>query len=136
MITVVFDTNVIVSGIYWPQSTSRRALAGLARRQYAAALSGFLLDEYAAVTAGFRERFPNINPAGALGWLRAKCFWVEPAELGKQRSRDVKDDPVLATALAARAQYLIARDKDLLSLRKPFGITIVTPAEFLRQIGN
>jgi predicted nucleic acid-binding protein len=56
--------------------------------------------------------------------------------LGKQRSRDPKDDPVLACALAARADYLISNDRDLLALGKPFGIAIVTPAEFLRTVGE
>jgi hypothetical protein len=44
-----------------------------------------------------------------------------------------KDDPVLATALAARARYLVAGDRDLLVLEKPFGIEIVSPAEFLSR---
>lgn len=134
MIVVVFDTNVVISAIFWPRSTARRTLAGLARRQYAAAISRELLDEYGAVATRFCQRFPRINPAGALGWLQAKCLWVEPAALSKPRSRDPKDDPVLATALAARARYLVASDQDLLDLEKPFGIAIVTPAEFLSQI--
>ena len=133
MIVVVFDTNVIISAIFWPRSTARRALLGLARRHYAAAISRELLDEYADVASRFHERFPRINPAGALGWLQAKCLWVELAPLGKRRSRDPKDDPVLATALAARARYLVAGDRDLLVLEKPFGIEIVTPGEFLSR---
>ncbi len=133
MILVVFDTNVIISAIYWPRSTARRTLAGVARRHHVAAISRELLDEYADVAARFRERFPRINPAGALGWLQAKCLWVELVSLGKRRSRDPKDDPVLATALAARARYLVAGDRDLLVLEKPFGIEIVTPAEFLSR---
>ena len=134
MILVVFDTNVVVSANFWPRSTARRALAGLARRQHAAAISRELFDEYAGVSARFREKFPLIRPAGALGWLQARCLWVDPAPLGKPRSRDPKDDPVLATALAARARYLVAGDRDLLALEKPFGIEIVTPAQFLGQI--
>ncbi len=131
---VVFDTNVIISAIFWPRSSARLVLAGLARRQYAAALSQELFDEYVDVTTRFRERFPRTNPSGALGWLQAKCLRVEPAPLGKARSRDPKDDPVLATALAARARYLVASDRDLLALEKPFGIEIVSPVEFLRHI--
>ena len=52
---------------------------------------------------------------------------------GKRRSRDPKDDPVLATALAALARYLVAGDRDLLVLERPFGIEIVSPAEFLSR---
>lgn len=134
MMLVVLDTNVVISAIFWPRSTARRALAGLARRQYAAAISRELFDEYAGVAARFREQFPRTNPAGSLGWLQAKCLWVEPTPLGKPRSRDPKDDPVLATALAVRARYLVAGDRDLLALEKPFGIEIVTPIQFLSQI--
>ena len=38
----------------------------------------------------------------------------------------------LAAALASRAKYLISRDPDLLVLGKPFGIAIVTDAQFLK----
>ncbi len=59
---------------------------------------------------------------------------VAPALLGKRRSRDPKDDPYLACALAARAEFIIARDNDLLDLGKPFGVEVVTPREFLNRL--
>lgn len=131
MTTVVFDTNTVVGAIYWPRSTARRCLAGLARRQYGMAVSHEVFDEYEAVVAEFQPRFPGCNSAGALAWLRLKARSVEPAPLGKSRSRDPKDDPVLVCALAARAKYLIMRDDGLLVLGKPFGIEIITPAAFV-----
>jgi putative PIN family toxin of toxin-antitoxin system len=131
MITIVLDTNTVISAIFWPKSTARRCLAGLARRQYRIALSRTLLDEYQAVTAEFQPRFPACNSGAALTWLGLKALWVEPASLGKQRSRDLKDDPVLACALAAHARFLVTRDEDLLILGKPFGIEMITPLRFL-----
>jgi len=59
---------------------------------------------------------------------------VEPAPLGKQRSRDAKDDPYLACALAAGAKVIVSRDDDLLTMNKPFGIQIVTPRELLTKL--
>jgi predicted nucleic acid-binding protein len=59
---------------------------------------------------------------------------VEPSPLGKRRSRDVKDDPFLACALASRAGFIVTKDKDLLALEKPFGVEIVTPREFYRRL--
>jgi predicted nucleic acid-binding protein len=59
---------------------------------------------------------------------------VEPAPLGKPRSRDVKDDPYLACALAAGAKVIVSRDEDLLVLQKPFGIQILTPRELLMKL--
>jgi putative PIN family toxin of toxin-antitoxin system len=131
MITVVLDTNTVVSAIFWPRSTARRCLAGLARRHYGIAVSRDVFDEYEAVATDLQPRFPTCNSAGAIAWLRLKAGWFEPALLGKPRSRDSKDDPFLACALAARAKYLVTRDNDLLVLGKPFGIEMITPARFL-----
>jgi putative PIN family toxin of toxin-antitoxin system len=130
MITVVFDTSAIISAIYWPGSTSRRCLAGFARRQYAIAVSSVVFDEYESIAAEFQPRFHGRRSAGALAWLRQKARWVEPAPLGKQRSRDIKDDIFLSCAVAAGARYLVTRDDDLLVLEKPFGIQTITPARF------
>jgi predicted nucleic acid-binding protein len=59
-----------------------------------------------------------------------------PAPLGQQRSRDVSDDPFLACALAAEAKYIVASDRDLLSLGKPFGVLMITPVELVRRMAR
>ena len=61
---------------------------------------------------------------------------VDPAPLGKQRSRDAKDDPHLAWALGAGANLIVTRDRDLLALQKPFGIQIIMPRELLTQLAK
>jgi predicted nucleic acid-binding protein len=40
----------------------------------------------------------------------------------------------LAAALGTGAEYSVTYDKDLLTLKKPFGIETIRPAEFLRRI--
>ena len=134
MITVVLDTNIVLSAIFWPRSTARRCLAGLARRQYWIAISREIFVEYEDIVREFQPRFPACNSAGTLAWLRLKALWVDPHTLEKPRSRDPKDDPFLACALAARAKYLITRDEDLLVLGKPFGIQTITPENFLARL--
>ena len=69
-----------------------------------------------------------------LTWYYDRVKRVEPAPLGKQRSRDAKDDPYLACALAAGAKIIVSCDNDLLALEKPFGIQIVTPRELLMKL--
>jgi predicted nucleic acid-binding protein len=54
--------------------------------------------------------------------------------LGKRRSRDPKDDPYLAGALAAQARYIVTYEDDLLKMGKPFGIEIIRPAELIRRM--
>ena len=46
-------------------------------------------------------------------------------------SRDPKDDKFLATAVAARADYVVTEDNDLLVLGVHQGIPIVTAGQFL-----
>jgi len=71
-----------------------------------------------------------------LSWYQDNVKRVEPAPLGKQRSRDVKDGPYLACALGAGAKTVVTRHGDLLALGKPFGIQIITPRELLVRLSR
>ena len=81
-----------------------------------------------------RRKAPKHNATGRLLWYLERVHLVEPTPLGKQRSRDRKDDPYLAAALAAKAQAIVTFDKDLLTLGNPFGVRIITPAQLLKAI--
>jgi len=132
---VVFDTNVVVEAIFWPRSTARRALTGLALRRYKTAVSQEILDDYAAVTGALRVRlFPQAQPSGALAWLAAKSVRVAPMPLQGKLSRDPDDNMFVASAVAARAAFLVTQDRDLLVLEKPFGVQIVTPVQLIREL--
>ncbi len=48
--------------------------------------------------------------------------------------RDPNDDYIIATAIAAGASYLVARDKDLLTLVTYQGVTILSPEAFLQLL--
>jgi predicted nucleic acid-binding protein len=74
--------------------------------------------------------------APIVSWYQESVKRVEPAPLGKQRSRDVKDDPYLACALGAGAKIIVTRDDDLLALGKPFGIQMMTPRELLVRLSK
>ncbi len=132
---VVLDTNVVVEGIFWPRSTARRALTGLALRRFKTAVNQEILDEYAAVTAEFRGRlFPQAQPSGALAWIAAKSVRAEPMPLRHGLSRDLDDNVFVATAVAVRAACVVTQDRDLLVLQQPFGIRIVTPVQLVREL--
>ena len=46
--------------------------------------------------------------------------------------RDPNDDMIVACAVAAGAEYVVTRDKDLLSLGSHEGISIIAPEAFLQ----
>jgi putative PIN family toxin of toxin-antitoxin system len=132
---VVFDTNVVVEAIFWPRSTARRALAGLAMRRYKTAVNQEILDEYTTISAELRARlFPQAAPSGALAWITAKSVRVDPMPLPSRLSRDPDDKVFVATAAAARATFLVTQDRDLLELEKPFAVAVVTPVQLIRHL--
>lgn len=133
--TIVVDTNVVLSATFWPSSEDRRCFVLLARRKCRLAVTQVILEEYRslAVRIGRRE-FPGVDPVPFLDWIERVALLVEPSFLGKQRSRDTKDDPFLACALASRAEFIISKDQDLLALNKPFGVQILTPRAFYRKL--
>jgi hypothetical protein len=133
--TVVFDTNVVVEAVFWPRSTARRALTGLAKRRFQTVINLSMMEEYAAITALVREQlFPDSQPSDALAWIAAKSMHVEPSPLSGKLSRDSDDNLFVATAVAARAKFLVSQDRDLLVLKKPFGIAIITPVQLVRLL--
>ncbi len=131
MIPVVFDTSVIVSAIGW-HGPARRCLALAARHRCRLVVTADILSEYEqAVPIVLAAEVPHASVAGPLRWIRDKAWLVEPAPLGKRRSRDPKDDRFLAAALAVAARALVTYDEDLLALEKPFGIPVLRPLRFL-----
>ena len=129
--TVVIDTNVFLAAAFW-RGTGSRCWALCVSRGYPIAVSDDILGEYCRKAAVLSEEFPEVDPGPFLRWIETECPHYEPSPLGNQRSRDASDDMFLACALASKASFLITRDADLLALRKPFGITIITDDEFLK----
>ena len=130
----VFDANVVASAVCW-SGDPYVCLVKIARRQVFAFGTTDTLEETREVAVELiREKNPKHNAAARLTWYLETLKLVEAAPLGRQRSRDPKDDPYLAAALGARADCIVTFDRDLLHLGKPFGMPIITPAQFLRAI--
>ncbi|HVM48519.1 MAG TPA: PIN domain-containing protein [Candidatus Acidoferrum sp.] len=129
---VVVDAGVVFSGAGWG-GEAYLCLAALARRRVLAFATTHTLEELrrAVEAIGFKAVH---SPYTILEWYYGAAKMVAPAPLGKQRSRDATDDPYLACALAASAQFIVSRDHDLLVLGKPFGIGIITPREMLTRL--
>lgn len=133
MIAVVFDCGVLISAIGWGGNPAN-ALALVAVGQAQVIVSQDIWREYELrIPEVLAQRRREAKPEPMLTWLLTVARFVTPTSLGKQRSRDAKDDPYLATALAAGA-VLVTNDRDLLDLGKPFGVSILTPIEFIKRV--
>lgn len=65
--------------------------------------------------------------------LREHCEVCEPREVSSKACRDVSDLPVLGTAVAGKAEYLVTGDADLLKLGRYEGVSIVSPRAFYEK---
>ncbi|MGZ8921471.1 MAG: PIN domain-containing protein [Limisphaerales bacterium] len=131
---VVFDAGVVFSGAGW-RGEAHRCLVAMARRRVRAYATEETLHELAELMAERGHRGSH-SPSALIDWYADNVKLVEASPLGKQRSRDPKDDPYLACALAAGAKLIISRDDDLLALGKPFGIEIITPRQLLVRLAT
>jgi putative PIN family toxin of toxin-antitoxin system len=132
---VVLDTNVLVSGLAYPGSLPGRILGAWQRGGLDLVLSKYILDEMVRVL----PRLKRIRLSAAEIRDLADSFLfmleiVEPSGNVEAALRDKADGPVLGTLLAARADYLITGDKDLLALAGRY--PIVTPAAFWERHGS
>jgi len=131
---VVLDTNVLLSGIAYPASVPGQILAAWRHGSLEVVLSVYILDELRRVLPKLAHRHglsaSEIEDLADILALRAER--VEPVAGIDPDLRDVDDQPVLGTLLAAlqlaQANYLITGDKNLLALAKRY--PIVSPTEF------
>jgi putative PIN family toxin of toxin-antitoxin system len=133
-VRVVLDANVVFAGVGW-RGEAHNCLLAMAKRRITVFATLEILEEVRALVAERGSKF-KYAPHNLLTWYYDRVKLVEPAPLGKQRSRDVKDDPYLACVLAAGVKIIVSRDDDLLVLEKPFGIQILTPRELLTRLAR
>jgi uncharacterized protein len=128
----VVDTNVFVSALMLPASSPGRVVAAGLGSAFTVDLSEPILEEIRAalfypkvrkriaLSDGELDRFIDI--------LRYVAEVVDPAGQDVHVPGDSDDDAILATLIAARADWLITGDSALLALAGRY--PIIAPAEF------
>jgi putative PIN family toxin of toxin-antitoxin system len=135
-ISIVLDTNVLLSGIAYPNSIPGKIIAAWRNGGIEVVLSHYILGELQRV-------LPKLNHR--LGWsqqdiqdfidsLAFLANLVEPLPTDEPTLRDRADQPVLGTLLASKVNYLVTGDKDLLALANQYAI--ITPTAFWQLHGS
>ncbi|HEY6897828.1 MAG TPA: putative toxin-antitoxin system toxin component, PIN family [Rhodocyclaceae bacterium] len=137
---VVLDTNVLLSGIAYPASLPGKIVTAWRHGSVAVLLSAYILDELRRVMPRLAHRH-GLNVAeidDLVDTLSIQAEVIEPHADAEPALRDLADQPVLGTLLAAlqasNADYLITGDKDLLALADRY--PIVTPTQFWATHGG
>ena len=95
-----------------------------------------VLDELERVLAE-KLHLPPPVVAGFLSLVRAEGTIIKPPrEIPPIRIQDAGDIPILACAIAGKADVFVTGDKELLDLRKVEGLVVVPPRElWLKLLG-
>ena len=132
----VIDTNVFISGLMLPKSTPGRIINAWRSWHFSLVLSEPMLAEISTVLG-----YPKIRKR--IGWnddiisryLTLLRFEAEISGIRRTAAhlpRDAKDNMVLATLVASKADCLVTGDADLLALAGTY--PILTPADFVSRI--
>ena len=134
---VIIDTNVLLSGIISPRGTPARLIATWLDRRFILVSHTLQLDEIREVSR--RPKLRALVKPVEIGRLVNQILLV--AELPDalpsiERSRDPRDDFLLALCEKGGADWLVTGDKaDLLALERHDRTHIVTAAHFADVLG-
>ena len=130
----MLDTNVLLSGLAYPNSIPGKILAAWRLGSLEVVLSTFILEELRRVLPrlGHRHGLNAQQIDDLIDILSVKAEIVEPSTTKEARLRDPNDQAILGSYLSASltgmVHYLISGDKDLLALNPP--TPVLAPTEF------
>jgi putative PIN family toxin of toxin-antitoxin system len=135
-ISIVLDTNVLLSGTAYPNSIPGKILSAWRNGGIEVIISHYILDELHRVLPRLHHRlgWSNQEIRDFVDSLAFLADLVEPMHPKDPLLRDAADQPVLGTLLASNANYLVTGDKDLLALANIY--PILTPAKFWQLHGG
>ncbi|WP_375380167.1 putative toxin-antitoxin system toxin component, PIN family [uncultured Sphingomonas sp.] len=134
---VILDTNILLSGLIAPAGVPGRLIDAWLDRRFTLVSHSLQLDEFRAVSRRDKIRAlvrpPEagrlVNQIAALAQMPERLPPVE-------RSRDPRDDFLLALCEAGAADRLVTGDKDdLLVLQRHGAAAIVSAAAFAIELG-
>ncbi len=141
MLRAVLDANVYASALVKPDGPPGRILhLLLADRAFVVVLSRWIIVELRRCLDDPKLRkFIRIDDDEIDRWILAIeliADMVMPSREVRAVADDPDDDHLLAAALEGRAALLVTGDQHVLALREYEGVRIVTPAEFLKILGE
>ena len=131
--TIVLDTNVIVSGILRPYSKAAAILRLAATGTIKLAYDLRILSEYQDVLSRPKFSLAKENINAFLDQVEKEGVLVSVIPL-KFRLSDPDDEPFLEVALAARVEAIITGNKRHFPKKEYQGTRILSPAELLEAI--
>ena len=135
---IVIDTNVFVSALRSRQGASHRLLLLIGRGAFEVDISVPLIVEYedAAKRMAREVGLAHADIDDILDYICAVAHRRRIHFLWRPFLKDPQDDQVLELAVESESDGIVTHNvRDFVGVEQ-FGVRVVTPQEFLRQIGE
>jgi len=130
---IVLDTNVVVSGLLQSQGNPAQVLTLALAGAVQICLNERILAEYAQVLARPRFKFDPKRVREVLNKIEADGLAVDATKHSGLDLPDADDEPFLAVALAAPADFLVTGRLSDYPPAKCGGCAVVSPAVFMEH---
>jgi putative PIN family toxin of toxin-antitoxin system len=140
---IVIDTNIVLSALFSKRGASNRLMVWLfnQKKKYNV-VSNTLVTEFEDVLTRDKnlKQFNNLTKDDILSFIDDIClisYHQEIYFLWRPFLQDSNDDMVLEVAVNSHADAIITfNPKDFKGVKESFDIDILTPKEYLIQIGE
>ena len=130
---IVLDTNVLVSGLLQSQGNPAQVLTLALAGAVQVCHDRRILAEYAEVLARPRFKFDPSRVREVLAKLETDGVAVDASAQGDLALPDPDDEPFLAVALAASADFLVTGNLSDYPAGRRRGCQVVAPAVFMEN---
>jgi len=128
-VKAVFDTNVLIAA-FVTEGICSKILTRARKRQFYLLACPFIMGEFRRILVEKLSASRSEAKSAVKLVSEAVHTIVHPKQVITGVSRDPEDDNILACVLAAKAEYLVTGDTDLLSLEKFEKTRIISPRDF------
>lgn len=127
---VVNDTVIWLSALYFSGQTSK-IVDLIENKSVVSVTSDYILQEFREKLIEFGT--PSSVANGTVSYVSSisEIVLLQNKDFGL---RDFADNQILETAVVGNCDYLITRDKDLLTVGNYEQVQIITPAQFLSSL--
>jgi len=130
---IVLDTNIVVSALLQSQGNPAQVLALALAGAVQVCHDERIFAEYAEVLARPRFEFDPKRVREVLNKIEADGLAIDASGESKLDLPDVDDEPFLAVALAASADYLVTGNLADYPPAKRRGCVVLSPAVFMEH---
>ncbi len=137
-IQIVIDTNVLLAGLRSKRGASYKLLTILNSERWQLNISTTLVIEYEEILKREKDQltltFEEIDDV-----IEGICSIANLCDifyLWRPLASDPDDDFLIDLAVGCQADFIITYNQKDLQAAKKFGIGVVTPKEFLQQVGE